>query len=158
MEYVERGILWTPHPRKKELTKKEKKVLSFLRNFILKEGRSPTNKEIGDTFDISGAVDYIRSLFSKGYVGKVYERRRKRRRVTTGIIVKGLSIENISGRSCFICGGPLPYSATKKRKICNDKDCSRALVSTAKFREVPTARLMAIEIHKMNKEIKDATK
>ncbi|MBE0460312.1 MAG: repressor LexA [Candidatus Aminicenantes bacterium] len=59
---------------RKELTKRQKKVLKTIKDFILEHGHSPTVRQLGDLLGIaspSAVFKHILSLERKGYLKKV---------------------------------------------------------------------------------------
>jgi len=59
---------------KKELTRRQKKVLKSIKDFILEHGHSPTVRQLGDLLGIafpSAVFKHILSLERKGYLKKV---------------------------------------------------------------------------------------
>ncbi|MDR1024350.1 MAG: transcriptional repressor LexA [Treponema sp.] len=62
----------------KELTQRQKEVLSFIDNFKQEHGYSPTIREIGEFFNISvkGAHDHVTALKKKGSLRLVTRRSR----------------------------------------------------------------------------------
>ena len=54
----------------KELTKRQKEVLNFIKLFINGHGYPPTIREVGDEFKISvkGGYDHIKALEKKGFI------------------------------------------------------------------------------------------
>jgi repressor LexA len=62
----------------KELTQRQKEVLSFIDNFKQEKGYSPTIREIADRFEISvkGAHDHVTALKKKGSLRLVTRRSR----------------------------------------------------------------------------------
>jgi len=62
----------------KELTERQKEVLSFITSYIKKHSYSPTVREIAEHFSISvkGAHDHITALKRKGYIKQTDKRPR----------------------------------------------------------------------------------
>lgn len=79
----------------KELTERQKEVLSFIREYIVKHSYSPAIREVASHFSISvkGAHDHITALRRKGYLRHTDKRPR-----TMGLIHNGMesSLESIS--------------------------------------------------------------
>lgn len=57
----------------KELTKKQAKLVEFIKKFIMASGHSPTYKEIADHFavNVNAIQQAITALIKKGYIEKV---------------------------------------------------------------------------------------
>jgi len=62
----------------KELTERQKQVLSFIANYIKRNSYAPTIREIADNFEISvkGAHDHITALRKKGHLRQADKRPR----------------------------------------------------------------------------------
>ena len=62
----------------KELTKRQKEVLSFIADYLRKNSFSPTIREVADHYSISvkGAHDHITALKKKGYLKQASKRPR----------------------------------------------------------------------------------
>ncbi len=62
----------------KDLTKRQKEILDFLRNFITNHKYPPTIREIATSFKISvkGAYDHVKAIEKKGYIRCDFNRSR----------------------------------------------------------------------------------
>ena len=75
----------------RELTARQREVLSFIRSFTSRHGLPPTVREIGDKFGVTprAAFDHLRALERKGML---------QRRVSPGRTARALTLTEAAGR------------------------------------------------------------
>jgi repressor LexA len=58
------------------LTKKQKNILLFVKEYVQKNLYQPTRKEIGDKFDVTGVAitHHMKALEKKGYIKRIDRR------------------------------------------------------------------------------------
>jgi repressor LexA len=92
----------------KELTKRQKEVLSFIRGFIDKHSYPPTIREIGDHFSISvkGAHDHVTALKKKNVLRQEDKRSRTMELVGEGKISQN-RLREIPLKGTVAAGDPI---------------------------------------------------